>query len=177
MLKRGWYHNVIPTSFLKVISCFPSLIPASLPVDRSRFSLGIPAAIVVPVLLGFHRLRKQAAKVRSPSACVDISSSQSVVHILPQSLPQATLSFRFSNIQDTLVGTSLIFLLKLFRRIDFSLRAVLLFRETDCHSLRRKYPIDSWHLRNSTTAVTTEFLQCNGGNRCGTERFEPTKQA
>src|SRR5699024_7182767 len=65
--------------------------------------------------------KQQKSAVRdlpdSTSACVDISSSQSVVHILPQSLPQATLSFRFSNIQDTLVGTSLIFLLKLFRRI------------------------------------------------------------
>ena len=66
MLKRGWYHIVIPTSFLKVTSYFSSLNPASWPVDRSRFSLGIPAEIVVPFLLRFHRLRKQAAKVRSP---------------------------------------------------------------------------------------------------------------
>ena len=154
----------MPTSFLKVISCFPSLIPASLPVDRSRFSLGILQQLSFPfswVFTGFVS-KQQKSAVRdlpdSTSACVDISSSQSVVHILPQSLPQATLSFRFSNIQDTLVGTSLIFLLKLFRRIDFSLRAVLLFRETDCHSLRRKYPIDSWHLRDRMTIVTTEFL-------------------
>ena len=174
MLKRGWYHIVIPTSFLKVTSYFSSLNPASWPVDRSRFSLGIPVAIVVPFLLRFRRLRKQVAKVRSPKSARRPVRPHGYFHF---PVPQATLSFRFSNIQDTLVGTSLIFLLKLFRRIDFRLRAVLLFRETDWHSLRSQYPIDSWHLRNSTTAVTTEFLQCNGGSRCRTERFEPTKQA
>src|SRR5699024_6056186 len=52
----------------KVTSYFSSLNPASWPVDRSRFSLGIPAAIVVLFLLRFHLLRKQAAKVRSPKS-------------------------------------------------------------------------------------------------------------
>ena len=164
MLKRGWYHNVIPTSFLKVTSYFSSLNPASWPVDRSRFSLGIPAVIVVPFLLRFHRLRKQAAKVRSPKSARRPVRPHGYfrfpVHspctVLASAAGHAFLPL--FNIQDTLVGTSLIFLLKLFRRIDFSLRAVLLFRETDCHSLRRKYPIDSWHLRDRMTSVTTEFL-------------------